>query len=65
MTGADLQFTQGGIDLIIKAKAWTNAVGFPNYDSIVITQKLELLLGWGNHGVVRWERRDTHRGAAG
>ena len=44
VTGVDLQFKQGAIDLVINARATTNAVGFPNYDSIVITQRMELIL---------------------
>ncbi len=42
--GADLQFNVDSIDLVIAAKATTRAIGFKNYDSIGITQRLKLVL---------------------
>jgi peroxiredoxin len=45
VTGVDLQFKFGWIDLIIHAKATTRALGFSNYDPIVITQRLKLGVG--------------------
>ncbi len=43
----DLQFNNGLIDLIIKAKATTGAWYAPNYENIVITQHLALVLFLG------------------
>ena len=45
VTGVDLQFKFGWIDLIINAKAITRYIGFSNYDPIVITQRLKLGVG--------------------
>jgi peroxiredoxin len=44
VTGVDLLFNVGSIDLVVHAKATTNAVGFSNYDPIGITQRLKLVL---------------------
>jgi peroxiredoxin len=44
VTGADLQFKNGSIDLVINAKAITHYIGFPNYDPIGVTQRLTLVL---------------------
>jgi peroxiredoxin len=44
VTGVNLQFNVGSIDLVINAKATTRAVGFPDYDPIGITQRLTLAL---------------------
>jgi peroxiredoxin len=44
VTGVDLQFKFGSIDLVIHAKATTRYIGYPNYDPIGITQRLTLVL---------------------
>src|SRR5439155_18915408 len=45
VTGVDLKFNVGWIDLVIHAKATTRAVGFPDYDPIDITQRLKIGVG--------------------
>jgi peroxiredoxin len=47
VTNVELQFNNGTIDLVIKAKATTGAWYAPNYENIVITQKLALVLFLG------------------
>lgn len=48
VTGVGLQFKSGSIDLVINAKATTKALFFPNYNNIVITQRLTLALNGQN-----------------
>jgi hypothetical protein len=45
---ARLQFTFGFIDLVITAQAQTRAVFFPNYNTIVVTQRLTLQIVGGS-----------------
>jgi peroxiredoxin len=42
VTGVALEFKHGSIDLVINARATTDYVGHPNYESIVVTQELKL-----------------------
>jgi peroxiredoxin len=44
VTGVDLQFNDGSIDLTVKAKATTGSFGWPNYNTIVIKQRLTLVM---------------------
>lgn len=44
VTNVALQFKSGSIDLVVNAQATTKALFFPNYNNIVITQRLTLAL---------------------
>lgn len=44
VTNVALQFKFGSIDLVVNARATTPAWGFPNYNNIVITQRLTLTI---------------------
>jgi len=44
VTGANIQFQADFIDLIVNGRATTNAWFFSNYDNIVITQRMTLVL---------------------
>lgn len=44
VTSVDLQFTNGSIDFVIKGKATTGSWYAPNYNNIVITQRLTAVM---------------------
>jgi peroxiredoxin len=44
VTGVELRFNHGSIDLIVRAKATTGSFGYPDFNNIVIRQRVTLVM---------------------